>query len=185
MNLADLLSNPQVLNQLANSVGARPDQAQAGLEALLPSVTRAMQRNAGGGSGLEALAGALGSGRHDRYVDSPDLLGRPETRVDGNNILGHIFGSKDVSRNVAAHASQQSGVSSDLLKQMLPLVASLAMGALSKGSQGGRSIQQPQGGGGMDVLGGLLGGLLGGGAAQQQANDSPLDDILDLAKKFL
>ncbi len=186
MNLDDLLSNPQVLGELARSAGIGQGEAKTGLEALLPSVTRAMQRNAGGSNGLDALVGALGSGSHERYLDSPDLLGRTETRSDGNAILGHIFGSKDVSRNVAAHASENTGLDSGVLKTLLPLVASLAMGALSKQSGGGRSLQEAPGGGGMDMLGGLLGSLMGGGnSAPSAANDSPLDDILDLAKKFL
>ncbi len=39
---------------------------------------------------------------------------------DGNNILGHILGSKDVSRAVADRASANTGIDSGMLKQMLP-----------------------------------------------------------------
>jgi hypothetical protein len=49
-------------------------------------------------------------------------------RADGNGILGHILGSKDVSRQVAAQASARTGIGADVLKKMLPLVATLAMG---------------------------------------------------------
>lgn len=183
MDLQDLLSNPQIIEQLARSAGTGPQEAKTGLEALLPAVTKGISRNPGTGSGLEALVKALGSGGHERYLDAPDLLGQADTRDDGNAILGHIFGSKDVSRNVAGHAAQGSGLDSALLKKMLPIVASLAMSALSRGSQGGAALQQESGGGLGDLLGPILGGLVGGGGAQQ--DDSPLDDILDLAKKFL
>jgi len=47
-----------------------------------------------------------------------------KTVQDGNGILGHIFGSKDVSREVAARASAQSGVGADVLKKLLPIGAS-------------------------------------------------------------
>ncbi len=43
-----------------------------------------------------------------------------------------MFGSKDVSRQVAAHASRQTVLGADLLKQMLPVVAAMTMGVLSK-----------------------------------------------------
>ena len=184
MNLQDLLGNAQILEQLARGAGVDQQQARTGLEALLPAVTHGIQRNANSPAGLESLVKALGSGGHDRVLDSPDLLGRPETQLDGNAILGHVFGSKDVSRNVAGHAAQSTGLDSTLLKKMLPIVASIAMGALSKGSNRGANFGQQQSGGGLgDLLGPILGGLAGGGASQ--ANDSPLDDILDLAKKFL
>jgi Carboxypeptidase regulatory-like domain/Bacterial protein of unknown function (DUF937) len=55
---------------------------------------------------------------------------RSHRRVDG--ILGHIFGSKDVSRQVASRASAQTGISESVLKGMLPVVAAMAMGAMSK-----------------------------------------------------
>jgi hypothetical protein len=44
--------------------------------------------------------------------------------------LGHILGSKDVSRQVAAQASTRTGISELVLKQMLPAVATLAMGGV-------------------------------------------------------
>ena len=147
-------------------------------------MTRGLQRNAGSSEGLEGLIGALGSGGHERYVDSPDLLGSDETRTQGNAILGHIFGSKDVSRSVAAHASEGTGLDSGLLRKLLPLVASVAMGALSKKTGAGGSLRQSPGDG-TDLLGSLLGGLLGGPDDGSQAADGPLDDILGLAKKFL
>lgn len=184
MNLQDLLSNPEVVGQLARAAGVGQGDARSGLEALLPAVTRGMQRNSESGSGMEALVKALGKGNHEQYLDRPDLLGASQTRDDGNAILGHIFGSKQVSRNVAGHAAQSSGLDSSLLKKMLPIVASIAMGALAKSSQRGSQLQQQQqrGGGGADLLGSILGGLAGGGARQQS---SGLDDVLKLAKMFL
>ena len=188
MNLQDLLSNPAVLDRLARGSGAGRDEARSGLEALLPAVMRGLERNGGSAGGLESLIGALGSGRHDRVLDAPDLLGRSEARDDGNAILGHVFGSKDVSRNVASHASEQTGLDSDLLKKLLPLVASVAMGALSRNSEGGARLggSQPgaSGSAGGGLLGAVLGEVLGGGRSAPSRGGEPLDDILDLAKKL-
>ena len=55
-----------------------------------------------------------------------------DTVSDGNAILGHILGSPDVSRAVANNASSATGIGPDVLKRMLPVIATLAMGALAK-----------------------------------------------------
>jgi hypothetical protein len=82
--------------------------------------------------GLEGLLSALGNGQHQRYIDDPNVLARPDTTADGNGILGHIFGSKEVSRQVADRAATQTGIGSGVLKAMLPVVAAMAMGTMSK-----------------------------------------------------
>src|SRR5690606_12490528 len=100
-------------------------------------------------AGLER---ALKSERHQRYLDDPDRLTDEDAREDGNNILGHLFGSKDVSRGVAARAAEDTGFDASLIRKALPLVAGLAMGAL------GRQAKSGGNGGGLGALGGLLGG---------------------------
>ena len=87
-------------------------------------------QGSGLGATLAALEGDLVSRMHLREV-----LADPATRDDGNAILGHVFGSKEVSRQVAARASAKTGIDSSILKQMLPLVAAMAMGGLSKKEQ--------------------------------------------------
>ena len=42
-----------------------------------------------------------------------------------------MFGTKDVSRQVATQAAAHTGLDPDLLKQMLPMAAALVMGALA------------------------------------------------------
>jgi hypothetical protein len=92
--------------------------------------------------------------------------------ADGNGILGHIFGSKEVSRSVAGQAAQQSGIGTDIMKQMLPIVATMVMGSLSRNtaaagpeSAGGflsSLLDQNRSGGVGDEIAGLLGRFLGG-----------------------
>ena len=86
----------------------------------------------------------------------PSTLGDAGTITDGNSILGHIFGSKDVSRQVASQVSAQTGIGESALKAMLPIVAAMMMGSMSK------RVAQP---GGMP-----LGG--GGGAAISEHADA-------------
>ena len=176
-------ANPQIdVGGLASQFGLSPDQANAAVGALLPAVL--------GGLHKTEESGNLGG-----LTDIVSNMGAPEQDVDsGNSILGHIFGSKDVSRQVATHASQQTGISDTVLKAMLPVVASLvaqqvakkmgggAMGGIAGavlGSMlgGGAASAAPAGGGGLgDILGGLAGAFGGGGA--QAAAPNPLDQIL-------
>ena len=119
------------VSQLAAQFGLGEDQAASAIQNLVPALAGGLQRNISQG-GLENLLGALTKGQHQRYLDDPSTLNSEGAREDGNGILAHILGSKDVSRQVAATASARTGISDSILKQMLPTVAALAMGALSK-----------------------------------------------------
>lgn len=137
MNLMEMLMNAQgggAVRQLANQFGLEEGQAASALQHLLPALTGGLQRNLSQEGGLDSLLGAMAGGRHQQYLENPDLMGQADTVADGNGILGHLLGSKDVSRQVASHASEQTGIGSAVLKQMLPVVATMVMGALSKQS---------------------------------------------------
>lgn len=134
MSLLDSILNAQgggAVQQLGTQFGLSNDQTTSALSALVPAIAAGLQKNAQSSGGLAGLLGALASGQHQQYVNNPSTLGSPSTTQDGNAILGHIFGSKAVSTQVASQASSQTGIGTDVLKQMLPVAAALAMGALS------------------------------------------------------
>ena len=160
--------------QIAKKVGIPESVAKKGVEALAPALQRGIQRNTKKEGGADALLGALKKGNHARYIDDPRTLDKDDTIADGNKILGHIFGSKDVSRNVAGNAAGSTGIGADVLKKMLPMLGAVAMGAMAKNTLGGGS------GGSSNPLGALT-GMLGGGGDD---DGSPADEMLDLAKKF-
>jgi hypothetical protein len=117
---------------LSQQFGLSQDQTVSALGALLPALAGGLQRNVSNQGGLEQLMSALTTGQHARYLDDAGRLGSADTVNDGNAILGHILGSRDVSRAVATNASSATGIGPDVLKKMLPVVATLAMGALAK-----------------------------------------------------
>ncbi len=181
MNLLDMIMSAQnggAIEQAGAQAGLNPQQAQSAVMALLPAISSALKNNTRSPQGLGGLLSALQGGNHEQYIENPQMLGRPETVQDGNAILGHLFGSKDVSRAVASHASQKSGIGADLLKKMLPLVATMAMGSLSKQTRGGTmkgalaglAMQHLMGGGQAPQQGGGLGSILGAltGAPKRQ-----------------
>lgn len=213
MDIASILKQTGAIGSIAQQLGVNEQVAQSGAEALLPAILggfkKTTQAQPGGLEGLGGLLGQLGGGGLFDAVVSPE----PTPVEKGNDVLGQIFGSKDVSRSVAGHASEQTGLDPSLLKKMLPILAMLAAGYLAKQSGGGESgglggiIGGMLGGGnqtsGSGGLGGMLGNVLGGalGGGQQSAaaggglgglasmldmdgDGNPLDDIIGMAGKF-
>ena len=147
------------LDQIARQVGGSPDQVREAMRHLTPAVTRGIQRQASSQDGLGALLETLHSGGHQQHLNNPAAYGQSSTINAGNDILGQIFGGKDVSRQVAGRISEQSGLGSDLLKKLLPIVASIVMGSLAKNAMGGSQAQAGAGQGGVgDILGSIVGG---------------------------
>ncbi len=175
MNLMDLLDQSgggNSVSALSKQLGIDSNDTANLVEALAPALMRGLQNQTKSPDTLDGLTKALAGGQHQRYLDNPDLIADSAMRDDGNRILGHLFGSKDVSRNVAANAAHSTGIDSTLIKQALPILAGLAMGAISKRGQADSPVPDA------DTFGGLIGGLLGGG------DGLDLDDVLSMAKKL-
>ena len=139
MNMLDAILGAQGGNatqQLGRQFGLDDSQVSSALSALVPALAAGFQQNMSSSQGLDGLMSALSGGQHQQYVDDLSSLGRPDTTADGNGILEHIFATKDVSRQVAQRASAQTGIGPDVLKRMLPVVAAMAMGAMSKEMSG-------------------------------------------------
>ena len=191
MSILEILQQSGGIETMARELGVNESVAQAGAAALLPSILGGFKKTTQAQpTGLDGLGGLLGQLGGGGLLDS--VLGSQPTPVDqGNQVLGQIFGSKEVSRTVAAGAEQQTGISSDLLKKMLPVVAMMVAGYMAK--QGGESSGNGNGG-----LGGLIGGLLGGGSKASSGglgglaslldldgDGNPLDDIIGMAGKLV
>ncbi len=166
MNLTDLLlnqNNGATVDALSRQFGLSQDQTVQAIEALMPAFSQGLKRNTQSAGGAAALIEALAHGQHGRYVDTPEYATASAGVKDGNAILGHLFGNKDVSRAVASHASASTGIGASLLKKMLPVLANMVMGSLFKGATSGR-----RGSGGLGgAIGSALGGAAGGGILGQ------------------
>ena len=208
MQPTDILAQTGGLQAMARELGVSESEAATGAAALMPAILggfKKQAKNAGGAEGLGGLLGKFGGGSLLDDVVSP----QPTNVGRGNEVLGQIFGDKEVSRTVAADASAKTGLDPSLLKKMLPMLAMLAAGYMAKqrgggmggglggaigGMLGGGSGASAGGGG----LGGMLGGMLGGGGAggagstgrggglgsmlDMDGDGNPLDDILDMAR---
>ena len=167
------------LEELGRQFGLDEAQTRAAFEQLAPVVAAGVRRNTQSPEGLTGLIRALQTGNHGRYVEDSSAVEYEQVAGDGNAILGHIFGSKDVSRGVANQAADLSGVGSAVLKKMLPVIAAMVMGQLAKKFAGGGAQAAPQQAGG--GFGDILGDILAGGAGQPQSRGQGgggLGDIL-------
>jgi hypothetical protein len=170
-NLFDMIRNAQGGNgmeNLASQFGLQQTQVQSALEALLPAFSMGLEKQAQNPAGMMNMFGQAAQGTFHNMFDhgaSP-----AETQSAGNEVLGSLFGSKDMSRAVAAQASAASGISSTILKAMLPTIAAMLMGGVMKNMFNG------QGG----MLGGLLSSMFGGGQQAQPgaASGGGIGDIL-------
>ncbi len=199
MQITEILAQMGGLRSMARELGVSEREAATGAEAMLPAILGGFKRQAQAQpTGLEGLGGLLGQLGGGGLLDN--LLGAQPTDVSrGNDVLGKIFGSKEVSRTVAGSAAQRTGLDTGLLKKMLPMLAMAVAGFLAKQHGGGAAAQPARSGGG---LGGLLGGLLGGGSGAAghgggvgasgiaslldlDGDGNPLDDILGMAGKAL
>ncbi|MBB6426020.1 DUF937 domain-containing protein [Sphingopyxis sp. JAI128] len=199
MNLTDILAQAGGIESMAKELGIPPAIAKQGADALLPAILGGFKKQAQSGGGIEGLGGLIGQLGGGGLLDS--VLGPQPTPVgQGNDVLGQIFGSKDVSRTVAGQAATQTGIDSGILKQMLPFLAMMVAGYLAKqGGQGSASGGLSGGLGGM--LGNVLGGVMGGGAApsaggfggglgglgkmlDMDGDGNPLDDIMGMVNKM-
>jgi hypothetical protein len=178
------------VEMLGGRFGLPPAATRSALEALLPMVGGGLKSQAQAPGGLEGLLGSVLNPAHNEYGENADVLARPGTTNMGNQVLGSIFGNdRDVSRTIAAQAAQKTGLDVGMLKQMLPVVAMMAAGAMAKNANAGGlgnligaamaggQTQAPAGG-----LAGGLGGGLGGLANMLDMNKdgNPLDDIMGL-----
>ena len=194
MELLDILAQAHGGNGLAaigRQFGLDEQQAAQVLEQLAPVIAAGLRRNmAQSPDQVVNVLEALERGNHERYLDDPEAVEFSNAAPEGNAILGHIFGSRDVSREVAMRAAGSTGIGAAILKKLLPVIATMVMGSLARKMMGGGRTAPRQGSGGAgDIfgdtpggpapggrgLGDILGEILGGGpgSSRQRSRRQP------------
>jgi hypothetical protein len=110
MEITDVLAQMGGLDSMARELGVSESQAATAADALIPAILGGFKKQAqaqpSGLDGLGSLLGQLGGGSLLDSVLSP----QPTDVGRGNDVLGQIFGSRDVSRTVAQDAAARSGI---------------------------------------------------------------------------
>jgi hypothetical protein len=180
-SLYDLLSEAQdgeAMARLGRQFGLSGRQTEAAVTALLPAISTGLKQSTATPEGLGNLFAVMGQQQdlQAMYGDPVAAFAR-QGRNAGNDVLSAIFGSPDVSRAVADQAQQFSGVSSSILKKMLPVLAGILISGLMGGGAGKAAAPQapaPQGGGGLgDILGQIFGRGTDPSSASPQQTPAP------------
>lgn len=177
MTVAEMIGRAQggaAVENIAASIGARPEQVEQALTVILPQLTRTLERNTLSRGGLADLVQAVGDGHHEAYLQNPELLGSDAMRSDGEAILAHVLGSEEAGRSLAYRAAATTGLSEAIIAKLLPIIAAMLMGGLAKASKGALG----------DVLSkipGLGGSAPAGGAAPPRPAARPVSRRPDTA----
>ncbi|WP_038360872.1 DUF937 domain-containing protein [Bosea sp. UNC402CLCol] len=135
MNLFEIMQsaqNGQAMQNLARQYGLSQQQTQAALDALLPAFSMGLQRQTQNPYAFGSLAQMMTASPYARFFETSGGSIPQGAQMAGNDVLGQLFGSTEVSQAIAAQAAATSGVSQAILKQMLPVIASILMGGLFK-----------------------------------------------------
>ncbi|MDZ7603118.1 MAG: DUF937 domain-containing protein [Hoeflea sp.] len=186
MPLYDMMMNAQngdAMRAMAQQFGLNESQMEQAMAALMPAFSTGLKRNAANPMDMSNFLAALASGQHATYFENLQSAFSPQGRDEGNGILGHIFGSKEVSRAVAAQAEAATGIGQEIFKQMLPVLATAIMGGLFKQATE-RPATQSQAGAmsGSNPIGDLITEMMrqgmGGAQAKPAPRASPMDNPL-------
>ncbi|MGP8231662.1 MAG: DUF937 domain-containing protein [Methylovirgula sp.] len=215
-NLSDILQSAQggqAINNIAERFGLSPDQAQAAVQALIPAISAGLTKAATNPSTLGSVISAVTDNAHQASFNNASAAPSPDATQKSSDTLSQILGSNHIIQQIAQQASAVTGIRADILVQILPVVASLAIGGLaaslhnqglggalgqlaSAAEQGnlgsilGGSAGSAQGGGLFGTLTNILSSLLGGGAGSNApagggaANSSLSSTLSSLTNMF-
>lgn len=188
-NLNDIIQNAQggkAIENLATQFGITPDQAQAAVQAIIPALSTGLMQKLGQPGELSNIISAITDPTHQASFSNPEAAQSDATAQKGGDVINNIFGSSHVANQIAQQIANRTGLRADVIMQMLPVVASIAIGGLAKAAQnqgwGGMLGQlanaataaeqgatgtagQPGSGGLLGALIGMVGALLGGGTS--------------------
>ena len=133
MTLYDLMMGAQggqAVNQLASQFGLSMQQTQAALQAMMPAFSAGFQKTMADPMGFGALMSQMTNNAFAQFYANPAQTPAAATGL-GGNVVGQIFGSQQIQSQVSQQAAQASGVSAQIIQQMLPIVASMLIGGVS------------------------------------------------------
>ena len=137
VNLFDIMRQAQsgaAMANLSRQFGLSAEQTQRALEAILPVFTLGLQRSSQDPNSFGKLLEMMMSGRFAPFYDPGFGGGMPGAAASGQQVIEQLFGSADANRRIAAEAAGLAGVTSQILQQMMPVVAATLMGGLFRGA---------------------------------------------------
>lgn len=187
----------QLIANLAERFGLSEEQMRQAVGALAPALSAGLENAVEKPEGLGKVVERLCASNECCAHDHADAAHAPDAVDRGQAAVLSLFGSEDNTDKIVRAAAQQTGISANILAQLLPILASVLFSGLNKsmgdGGMGGllgKVLEQllrggaNTGGGAGGGLGGGLGDILGqviaGGQQGQRggAGGGGLGDIL-------
>jgi hypothetical protein len=175
MSDVDEILSSLPIDKIAAQVGEDPEAVEDAAAAAIPALLGGLDANATDPAGAASLLDALGQ-HADKSTDPADI-----DAADGEKVAAHIFGG---NQEQVVSQLAGTGVSSTLVKKLLPILAPIVLSWLASrvlGGKGGAAAPSADQGG----LGGILGEVLkgavqGGGGGKGSVPDagSIIGDVL-------
>jgi hypothetical protein len=154
------------MEHVARQLGVDERTAEQVTRQALPALLGGMQANAQDPAGAASLSVALGQ-HDDDLLEGGVNLDQVDT-ADGDKIVGNVFGDNREQVVNQLGGLGGSGGGSNLIAQLLPILAPIVMSYLAKqfSNRGGGPAASSATGGSAGGLEDLLGSLLGGQGGQ-------------------
>lgn len=133
--LFDLMMKAQdgkAMQAMADQFNLAQEQAARAVAALMPAFSAGLKRQSSNPFDFASLMSRAATGNYASYFEDFARAFTPQGIADGNAALGQIFGSKEVSRAIAAQAEQMTGIGQEVLKRMMPVMADTMLGGIVK-----------------------------------------------------
>ncbi|RUM69982.1 MAG: hypothetical protein DSZ09_05015 [Sulfurovum sp.] len=175
-----IINNPAIAGSIAKQIGINGDDAGSIIKKLAPILMGGAKKNLQSDQDSGGLLEQIGNSQFSEMLNNPDeSMQKNDITSIGNDILKELTGSKENSKNIAKHVEKETGLSASIIKQILPMLAPLIIGSLSKKSEPMRNEydqQSSQSGGLEDLLTGML---------DKDHDGSMIDDVMGMAMKNL
>jgi hypothetical protein len=158
--LDDLLAQIPT-SDIASKIGVDEGEVNKAVQLLVPVLVGGLHENAQDPDNASKIESAVDSHAASGLLDGGVSLDQVDEK-DGQQAIARIFGGNDVTQ-VANALAGGGGGNSDLLKQLLPILAPIVLAYVGKQLTGKSGAGKEAAGGGAlnDVLGSILGGMGG------------------------
>lgn len=181
--IEEKLEDPDVMDKLSNSLNADKGKVKKASKLSIPTMVKALERNAQSHEGAKSLEKALDNHKDDDIEDVRRYL-ESVNKDEGDKVLSHMFGNKKnrVQTNIAKETGLHENQTLDIMKQLAPLL----LGAL-----GQKKKNQNIGSSGMSgflssILSGSDSGVMGTvtNLLDRDGDGSMIDDVSDIVGGF-
>ncbi len=135
MKLLDLIVSAHsgnALNNLSSQFNVSEADISVIARTIIPVLSEGFSQNSLTKEGLTELLRALGTNRYQRYYLDAKIFSNAHVKYDGIAILNHAIPSSDVRHKLQVEIMEKTSLRPQVIEEILPLIASLAMGALDQ-----------------------------------------------------